>query len=67
MSDAHVSEPTLALLRKKIRDEMNARADDISGGACRSFDEYSKQVGVIEGLALAERELIDLSKRLETD
>ncbi len=39
---------------------MNDLADSISTGSARTYDEYSKMVGVIEGLALAERELLDL-------
>ena len=39
---------------------MNEMADVVSGGGAHSFEEYRKMVGVIEGLALAERELLDL-------
>jgi hypothetical protein len=52
-------------LRKKIREDMNNYADDCAGGACRSFEEYQKLCGVIQGLALAEAHLIDLAKRVE--
>jgi hypothetical protein len=31
------------------------------------MEEYSKAVGVIEGLALAERELLDLNKQIGQD
>ena len=53
------------VLRKKIRDDMNNYADDCAGGACRSFEEYQKLCGVIQGLALAESHLLDLAKRAE--
>jgi hypothetical protein len=53
------------VLRKKIRDDMNNYADDCAGGACRTFEEYQKLCGVIQGLALAESHLIDLAKRAE--
>ena len=43
------------VLREKIRIDMNNYADDLAGGACRSFDEYQKLCGVIQGLALAEK------------
>jgi len=46
--------------QKKLRERMNDLADSISTGSARTYDEYSKMVGVIEGLALAERELLDL-------
>jgi hypothetical protein len=53
------------VLREQIRTDMNNYADDISGGVCRSFDEYQKLCGVIQGLALAERYILDLAKKAE--
>jgi hypothetical protein len=44
---------------------MNNYADDCAGGACRTFEEYQKLCGVIQGLALAESHLLDLAKRAE--
>jgi len=53
------------VLREKIRTDMNNYADDLASGACRSFDEYQKLCGVISGLAIAERHLIDLLEKVE--
>ncbi len=53
------------VLREQIRTDMNNYADDIAGGVCRNFEEYQKLVGVIQGLALAERYLLDLAKKVE--
>ena len=53
------------VLRDKIRTDMNNYADDLAGGVCRSYDEYQKLCGIIQGLALAERYLIDLAEKLE--
>ena len=53
------------VLRDKIRTDMNNYADDIAGGACRTFDEYQKLCGIISGLALAERYVLDLLKKVE--
>ena len=53
------------VLREQIRTDMNNYADDLAGGACRTFDEYQKLCGVIQGLALAERHLIDLAEKVE--
>jgi hypothetical protein len=53
------------VLREKIRTDMNNYADDIAGGACRSFEEYQKLCGIISGLALAERYLLDLQQKVE--
>jgi len=55
------------VLREKIRTDMNNYADDFSGGACRNFEEYHKLCGSIQGLALAERYLIDLAAKVERD
>ena len=53
------------VLREQIRTDMNNYADDIAGGSCRNFEEYQKLVGVIQGLALAERYILDLAKKVE--
>ena len=53
------------VLREQIRTDMNNYADDLAGGSCRSFDEYQKLCGVIQGLAIAERYLLDLAKKVE--
>ena len=53
------------VLREQIRTDMNNYADDIAGGSCRNFEEYQKLVGVIQGLALAERYILDLAKKAE--
>ena len=52
-------------LKSRLRDLMNDRADNIATGSCTNFDEYKHQSGVIEGLALAERELLDIIEELE--
>lgn len=51
------------VLRKMIRDDMNNYADDLAGGACADYAAYAKLCGVIQGLALAERHLLDLAKK----
>ena len=53
------------VLRDQIRKDMNNYADDLAGGACRSFEEYQKLCGVIQGLAVAERYIIDLAEKVE--
>ena len=53
------------VLREKIRTDMNNYADDLAGGSCRSFDEYQKLCGVIQGLAVAERHILDLAEKVE--
>ncbi len=48
------------VLRKKIREYLNDEADGIARGECTDFADYKRRTGVIEGLAIAERELLDL-------
>ena len=54
-------------LRKSLRQQMNDMADHIAGGGCADFNEYKRCCGVIEGLARAERELLDLTKQIDDD
>ena len=49
-----------SVLRDKIRKDMNDYTDDMANGICMDFAAYQKLCGVIQGLALAERHLIDL-------
>jgi hypothetical protein len=53
------------VLREQIRKDMNNYADDMAGGVCRSFEEYQKLCGVIQGLATAESYLLALLKKVE--
>ena len=55
------------VLRDKLRTDMNNYADDLAGGVCRNFEEYQKLCGLISGLAIAERYLLDLLKESEED
>jgi hypothetical protein len=41
---------------------MNNYADDVATGACQDFHSYKELCGVIRGLALAERHMLDLIK-----
>ncbi len=53
------------VLRDKLRTDMNNYADDLAGGCCRSFEEYQKLCGVIQGLATAESYLLTLLEKVE--
>lgn len=53
------------VLREKIRTDMNNYADDLAGGVCRNFEDYQKLCGVIQGLATAERYILDLAEKVE--
>ncbi len=61
MAEEHLFE----VYQKKLRERMNEMADVVATGSAQSFDEYRKMCGIIEGLALAERELLDLVEALK--
>jgi hypothetical protein len=50
-------------LREEIRRDMNGLADHVAGGGCPDYADYQKNCGIIEGLARAERILLDLAER----
>lgn len=54
-----------AVLRDKLRADMNNYADDVATGQCIDYASYKHLCGVIQGLALAERHLLDLVKKAE--
>ena len=58
---------SLKILRAKIRERMNDIADSLAGGSAKDFGEYRNLCGVIHGLALAERDLLDLQNSMEQD
>ena len=57
----------LSALQTMLRDNMNEVTDHIAGGGCRDMNDYSRCTGIIEGLAYAERELLDLNKRMDQE
>lgn len=65
MSRKSASLPLLENLRHRLRQHMNNKADDVATGSCQNFPDYKFQTGIIEGLAWAERELLDLDEELE--
>jgi|TARA_R110001583_G_C5536617_1_gene399046 hypothetical protein len=62
-----MSDDVLSLLKKRLRDQMNELADHLAVGSAKDIEEYRKVCGIIEGLAWAEREIMDLEDRLETE
>jgi hypothetical protein len=48
--------------RKQLRQYMNELTDSVALGNAKNFEEYQRFVGQIEGLAIAERELLNLIK-----
>ena len=54
----------LTYLKSAIRNQMNEIADAMALGTCTSMEQYKHMVGMIEGLAWVEREILDLEERL---
>ena len=44
---------------------MNHLADHLALGSAKDMEEYRKITGIIEGLAMSEREILDLEANLE--
>jgi hypothetical protein len=63
----HAVNPILAELQKRLRLALNDLADNMSGGGCRDYAEYSNQVGEVTGFARAERHLLDLDIQMDVD
>ena len=55
------------LFKERLRENMNNKADDPSTGCASDFPDYRFRVGVIEGLAIAEREFLDIIERIEKE
>ncbi len=50
----------LDVIKQKIRNKMNELADDIALGSAKDFAEYKFLTGIISGLAMVERDILDL-------
>lgn len=60
----------LSVVRKKIRIRMNDLADNVATGGAKDFADYKYLCGTIQGLALVERDILDLedaAKRAEDE
>jgi hypothetical protein len=53
----------VAELKRWIRIELNNYADVLATGQVADWSAYQKIVGVIQGLALAERKILDLAEQ----
>ncbi len=54
----------LDLIIKQIRDDLNDLADVMATGGAVDYPAYRHMVGKVEGLAQAERHILDLEERL---
>ena len=60
-----MSDNVLALLRKKINDEVSALSNHLSSGAAKDIEEYRRTCGKIEGFGWVYQEILELEKRLD--
>ena len=63
----HASNNLLKAVQEELRTQMNEVTDHIAIGGCKDMEEYSRNVGIIQGLAHAERTLLDLDERIERE
>jgi len=61
------SNNVLQAIQEELRTQMNEVSDHMAIGGCKDMDEYSRNVGIIQGLAFAERTLLDLDERMERE
>ena len=54
-------------IKAKGREYMNALADHMACGGCKSFEEYREAVGKVDALAQVERDILDLEERFIND
>jgi len=52
----------LQVIKGKIRERMNQIADDLAVGVALDYNQYKYLVGMIAGLAMVERDIVDLEE-----
>lgn len=52
----------LQVIRGKIRERLNQIADDLAVGAALDYNQYKYLTGMIAGLAMVERDIVDLEE-----
>jgi hypothetical protein len=55
------------VLRAQLAEEIETAREHLARGRCKCFDEYTRLVGKIQGLELAEERIKSLAKKAETD
>ena len=53
------------VLRDQIRTDINNYSQDLARGQCKSYEEYQKLCGIIQGLSFAEVHLVTLLEKVE--
>ena len=63
MDGQHIVE----MVRKTLRSMMEEGADNVALGGAKDWGEYQRLVGRLEGLAIAEREILAAAQKLMKD
>ena len=56
----------LYVIKQKIREHMNQIADDLALGGAPDYNQYKYLTGIISGLALVERDILDMETARKT-
>ena len=54
-------------LQSKLHENLNSLSETVSTGGAKDFAQYQRMVGQIEGITLAERELLELKEKFYRD
>lgn len=57
----------LDVIKNKIRQHMNEIADDLALGGAKDYAQYTHMTGMIAGLALVERDVLDYLERVRSE
>jgi hypothetical protein len=55
------------VLNKKLNEHKSSATEFLADGGCKDFAHYRNLCGVIQGLSLAQREIMDLSRNYMDD
>jgi hypothetical protein len=55
------------VLNKKLNEHKSSATEFLADGGCKDFAHYRNLCGVIQGLSLAQREIIDLARNFLED
>jgi glycogen synthase len=58
---------TLRILQEKLREILNIRSDHITDAGCKDYADYQYHVGVLHGIGIAERELLDFDDKITVE
>ena len=61
----YTNNSVLKVIVAKLRERKGELTEAMASGACKDFGEYRNLCGVIHGLELAERDVLDLQSAIE--